>query len=795
MSFRVSARTILHLGSELISSDGVAFYELIKNSLDAHSPEIRVDVIIRLDFDTYDTILRELGERRDSTSRPPERRRPWRELCELALEELDDTAPEADELRKELEQADTRAEFLKAIQGANRIDVDDDGDGMSMRTLRDVYLTIGTSNRAREREEIERHGRRAEQRVILGEKGLGRLSAMRLGEAMEVITGTAGTDHWSVLEINWNQFAHAADKDITSVAVEPVQGGSKKRSEQGTLIRITGLTSDWSFEKLDALARDSFAKLTDPFSDKKLPLELRFNAMPVSIPSFASFLLEHAHGVFQAEYEVSNRGEPRLVGKMNYRLRRRKGSFIFRGAELAEMADTKSREVLARIGPFTLEVYWFNRRILTKIEGIGDLAQIRRLLAGWAGGVALYRDGYRVHPYGGPKDDWLDLDRDAFSTSGFKLNRGQIVGRARITQSGNPYLTDQTNREGLTDNPEKEAFIRLLAATMEFFRGFVVQVDDDIRRAHRVGAHDALDRFKAEDRRIEELLPDLIETLSETSGGIEMSKQVKDSLTSLREAASLVEAAAEAQEQERGRVMHLASIGLLIEILAHELYRATAGGLKTIAAARSTKDAASAAASLRVLDAQLRTLQKRLKVLDPLSTNARQTKENFELAEWIREIVEGYAIQNKQANIVFKCLVVPQGARRQIRAVKGMFVQIVENLLSNSVHWIVQKHEYDRGPRGNRKDTDPIGTITVSVEPKAGRVTVTDDGPGIPEDRRELVFQPFFTTKRQKEGRGLGLYIAREIAEYHGGTLTLGKADGNGMIHSVVLELGEVEGE
>jgi hypothetical protein len=156
-----------------------------------------------------------------------------------------------------------------------------------------------------------------------------------------------------------------------------------------------------------------------------------------------------------------------------------------------------------------------------------------------------------------------------------------------------------------------------------------------------VGADDALRRFRAEDERIEDLLPELVEALSETSGGVELSRQVKDSLTSLREAASLVEVAAKAQEQERGRVMHLASIGLLIEVLAHELYRATAGGLKTIAAARSAKDPSSTGTSLRVLDAQLRTLQKRLKVLDPLSTNARQTKEDFELTDWVREIVEG----------------------------------------------------------------------------------------------------------------------------------------------------------
>ena len=70
---------------------------------------------------------------------------------------------------------------------------------------------------------------------------------------------------------------------------------------------------------------------------------------------------------------------------------------------------------------------------------------------------------------------------------------------------------------------------------------------------------------------------------------------------------------------------------------------------------------------------------------------------------------------------------------------------------------------------------------------------VTDDGPGIPEDRRELVFQPFFTTKKQKEGRGLGLYIAREIAAYHGGTLALAEADEDGNINSIVFEIGTAD--
>jgi signal transduction histidine kinase len=160
----------------------------------------------------------------------------------------------------------------------------------------------------------------------------------------------------------------------------------------------------------------------------------------------------------------------------------------------------------------------------------------------------------------------------------------------------------------------------------------------------------------------------------------------------------------------------------MIEVLAHELYPATSGGLKTIAAARASRNPDSTGTSLRVLEAQLKTLQKRLKVLDPLSTNARQTKEEFDLVDWVRDIVDSYASQNGRDRIVFRTTVVPRGSTRRIRAVKGMFVQIIENLLSNSVHWILQQDKYDNGPRGNRATPDSIGTITVRIETEAGRI-------------------------------------------------------------------------
>ena len=86
---------------------------------------------------------------------------------------------------------------------------------MTDETLEKVYLTIGTGERARERElQAARPPVNGEdEHVILGEKGLGRLSAMRLGDSLEVITATAADPKWNVLNINWNRLTSLSSSE------------------------------------------------------------------------------------------------------------------------------------------------------------------------------------------------------------------------------------------------------------------------------------------------------------------------------------------------------------------------------------------------------------------------------------------------------------------------------------------------------------------------------------------------------------------------------------------------------
>ena len=82
------------------------------------------------------------------------------------------------------------------------------------------------------------------------------------------------------------------------------------------------------------------------------------------------------------------------------------------------------------------------------------------------------------------------------------------------------------------------------------------------------------------------------------------------------------------------------------------------------------------------------------------------------------------------------------------------------------------------------------GTIRIAAEVRDGSwmIDVTDSGPGIPSDIRQTVFDPFFTTKAR--GGGLGLPIAKRVAELHGGTLALSFPETGGTTARISIRAG-----
>ncbi len=265
--FRINARTVLELGAELISSDVIAFYELIKNAFDARSPsgaEIRFEMVIRRnDYLKYrqraieasldiDRLKTEVTNALDTSARPGSLAR-----CRKSINDVDD------------EKALVRV--LDATYAAeNRIIVSDEGTGMSNRDLLDNYLVIGTASRKRAIDAaLADHAPGKARAPFLGEKGIGRLSAMRIGDRLTVETAQENDRRLNLLSIDWSMFGDL-DAMLDEIHVVPQRGGPKPSpSWSGTRLIIGDINSDWTYNRVKDLGERDFARLTDPFADPR----------------------------------------------------------------------------------------------------------------------------------------------------------------------------------------------------------------------------------------------------------------------------------------------------------------------------------------------------------------------------------------------------------------------------------------------------------------------------------------------------------------------------------------------
>ena len=206
----------------------------------------------------------------------------------------------------------------------------------------------------------------------------------------------------------------------------------------------------------------------------------------------------------------------------------------------------------------------------------------------------------------------------------------------------------------------------------------------------------------------------------------------------------------------------MAGIGLLVEIVAHELARTSEHALDRIREIQSTATSDEVVAGLDGLAASMKSIHKRLRILDPLSVSGRQAPETFSLTKLINETLEDHQSQFARHGITLSYD--PPADPMKMKTVMGYVVQIFENLLANSVYWLSLE-----------KDNSPMFEPQISIEllPSPNRIVFSDNGPGIDPEHQDRIFEMFFSLKESKKRRGLGLYIARANATAAGGSLEL----------------------
>ena len=751
---------------------------------DSKSPRLEIIVNVQLRYSDY----------REAVDGIREGERSLPETIDFILEKLADRdSVDATTLLGELRGTQWKKAFLKRLKNLydrlNYIEVRDAGHGMSFKELSDVFLHIGTRSRQQHNEKGARY---------LGDKGIGRLSAMRLGDHLRVKTCRAKDLRWNLLDIDWTWFSGDEDRNVDTIHIEPKIGDKKSKvAEHGTTIRVSALQGDWDFPRFKGMLEDKIARIVDPFvpgAAHRL-IVARYNGERVLIPSIPASLLRAAHAICHVEFRMEN-GVPVLEGEIDYRYRHCKRSIDARGPEVLSLAqETRKRRAkrghaaeilipirlaeLSRLGNFSCDIYWYNRRVVDAVDGLTKTSTgTRDEISNWSGGPMLYRYGFRILPYGGPQDDWLGLDQRAFGQSGFKLNRQQMLGRV-LLETPHSSLGEQTNREGLVSSETSDALRRILSWVVHTeMRGLINEADKREQMERRAADQDTRALSGAQ-KRVDAALGRLRKQVGDAADGEmnDLSKSVADLVAQSQNLIKCIDDVRDEADEERSKFVYLAGIGLMTEFIFHELERAVNYTMQLISGWEAQQVAIDS-----LLD-QLKTLHKRIVAFDELTTSKRQTKSSFDLVALVDSILEHHSKEFERHGI--EVSFVQPSRSFSIKAVRGMVIQIIENLIVNAVYWLKQQKHFE-------PDFKPVLKFNVDIEGKF--LTISDNGPGVTDDRRERIFEAFDTTKPTGQGRGLGLYIARDMAEYHGWKLCMDDEIGcirEGRTNVFVLDMGQ----
>jgi signal transduction histidine kinase len=694
LSLRPRARLLRTIGDELISSEMVAVIELVKNAYDAEA----TFVLVR-----------------------------FREPLEV---------------------------------GKGMIEVIDNGNGMSLDIIKNSWMEPATLLKKSNKKSP------ALNRRLLGEKGVGRFATSKLADFLEIVSRHKGSDHEVRAIFDWKQFdddnKYLDEVEVLWDETEPVEFRSEgevqdlqnlletdrfdKEITHGTILKMSNLRIPWDREQFKTL-RTGLSRLVSPFmemGDFIIYLELPKSHEGLSGRVESPDILKKPP--YSIVGNINEDGTAELILKIKSKEDKKVSCSLF---------PDGSNPIC---GPFKIDlrVWDLDTPSLKSMveEQKSTLLDIRRDLKAVAG-VNIYRDDFRVLPYGEKDNDWLRLDLRRVQNPTLRLSNNQIVGYVLISADANPELRDQSNREGLMEGRafgDLRKLVRELLAKIEVERY-------DVRRE-----------------------PDLDTTSSQPGnlfGGFNINSirsvaikkysNDKELMTIINSQEKQLTESVEAVKEVLARYQRLASLGQLIDTILHD-GRAPLSKIdsEALLGIRSLEKINSEDSLFQRLGKRFDIIKKQALLIgslfnkiEPFGGRKRGRPVSLILERAIEDAFSILENELKRANIKTD---LPK-TETQVFVESSEIQQVILNLLENSLHWL-------------KTLPDETRKICVSVsrldEQNSGSIEIlfSDSGPGIQSELRERIFEPYFSTK--SDGIGLGLAIAGEIVtEYYGGSLEL----------------------
>lgn len=823
ISFKVSARTARLIGRENVATSKGAIIELVKNGYDADSKFSFVFI------DNHDATYHEEISASDYNLYI-KKEIPEALLNEVYYHDIDsNTYCEKEQINVEhLEQLKLLLRELAIIY------IIDNGDGMTGQIIRDHWMTIGTDNKAGNI--LTRNGR-----VKVGAKGIGRFALDKLGSKCEMMTffnpeaykdelvkkeDTSEGYHWMV---NWEDFA-GPNKTIDSInaTLESMEGTNfsqelhslpfsdniiKKLEEfdlsYGTILKITTPREAWDTDNISRIYED-LGVLLPPSESNEFTIFLyatetpgMFGLVKPSVCDDYDYKLEaHAddnQNVIIKIYRNENDVEaiPAAFFKREkmqmspYTLEDLKRGYWETTRTFRELcpgfADVDIDHVFDKVGRFDFTFYYLKRTTSSNDEKRFFYKpcayNLRKIWLEKYGGIKLFRDEFRVRPYGERRDsafDWLGLGaRKAKSPAGiakkdggYKVEPENVAGLVNISRIFNGDFDDKSSREGLQENKTFllfEELIKSIIAIFEEDRSYIARELDAFDKERN---WDARTREEAE-RLVQEILKQRDDQRkNDKTEENEQQKAYNAHLELLAESVRQKDEELAQMHEEQKMLRVLASSGLMLASFSHDLSKLNITldtryekierlfGLKVN---RSEYDGVEDRKNPFYLLQDAKNTDNKIQSWLNFATGVikkdKRKRNKLSLTDYFNRLGETWSSFFQSRAIAFDF---ENDQNVSMRVFEIDMDSIFHNLFSNSIE-AFNLMKVDR-PRTIH--------IKVTLNDKNILIEYRDSGTGLSPDIHNPndIFKPFFTTRRnpstgEEIGTGLGMWIVKTVLD------------------------------
>ncbi len=731
ISLRPKARLLKTLGEELISSETIALIELVKNAYDADAK----NVLIKFSGD------------------------------------------------------------IKV--GAGSVTIFDDGHGMDMGVIRNSWMIIAAPTKKNNTKS------KSGKRRVLGEKGIGRFASSRLANELELVTRIPGKDAEIYSLFDWSQFdddekfldqieflteERKAEDIVEGWELSKYQKSDGRYKPQGTVLRMNSLKHDWEKSDFDQLQR-GLSRLISPFSpDSKFNIfvdcptsvgDITTKIEPPGIIQYPHYTVKGSvkeNGEFSFIVMVESTGETHnQEGYFYAQFIHGVWKLVPRESAISDLSSENLRTI--KCGPFSFELRVWDRddlgNVIQKIGG--GINSIRKDLDSIAG-INIYRDGFRVLPYGEPNNDWLRLDirRVQFPTK--KLSNNQVTGYIAITADDNPALHDRSNREGLDNNTEYSdlhGIMILILTDLESIR-FVAKKKDRNPGDNEAGQRGLFeepdfgaikDSIRDDRLGINETIKMVAKVEGDWKKQIKNFQNVLSQYHALATLGGIIDKVLHDGRQPLAKIQTEAGLGkeFIEDLIAKEgeeicLNKIDADQLNT---------------GFYKIVGQASILRDVFRRVEPFGGRKRGRPKKYYIEDVIKDVFSIYKKELAENKIDIDIPDTDTLVSIDVTELSEIFT----NLIVNSIYWLGMVP----------KDARCIRVLISRLDDGGLEILFYDSGPGIPSKYKEHIFDPWFSTR--PDGHGLGLCLVGEIVKdfYNGSVELMDSGEKRGAAFRIIL--------